>query len=468
MSDLKKDIKEYDVVIIGAGPSGIQCAIQLQNRGLKIALLDDCCKLGGQIYKNVQNNDTAEKRKLFQEDYYKGLELISKLDLGSIDYISNASIWSINKSEVFYSCKNVSTKISAKKIVIASGAMERPFPVRGWTLPGVMGATSAQIMLKESSIVKDDAVFVGTGPLFYYVISQYIDAGAKIKAIIDTTPAKNYITSLKHLPKALLKVGYLIKGLGFLYKFRKHKIKMYKFVTDVKFEGDSSLFKSEETLKRVIFNDGTSIETQTAFIHNGLSPNINLQLQAGCDYEFSPKTRTINITTNEFMESSVDNIFVIGDGKSVRGVDTATTEAKIAATKILKDFNKIEEKIIENKFLAYSKELKSHSYIRDFLDALYLPNTEFLSPKQDDVVVCRCEEVTFSAVKSSLKIDDKGLNSLKSFTRCGMGNCQGRFCGLTLLEIMSEKTNVSIEELNYLKIRSPIRPVRIEEMANIK
>ena len=468
MSDLRKDVKEYDVVIIGAGPSGIQSAIELQNRDLKIALLDDSFKLGGQIYKNVQNNDTKEKRKLFQEDYYKGLKLIQKLDLSSIDYISSASIWSINDSMVFYSKNNVSTRIRAKKTIIAVGAMERPFPIEGWTLPGVMGATSAQIMLKESSVVKNDAVFVGTGPLFYYVIAQYIDAGANIKAIIDTTPAKNYIKALKYLPKALMKLPYLLKGLGFLYKFKKHKIKMYKFADDIKFEGDESLFDADKTLKRVSFKDGTSIDTSIAFIHNGLAPNINLQLQAGCEYEFSKKTRTINIITNEYMESSVENIFVIGDGKSVRGVDTATTEAKIAATKILKDFNKLEEKIISNKFLTYSKELKSHSHMRDFLDELYLPNTNFLSPSKDEVVVCRCEEVTFSAVKSSLEIDCKGINSVKSFTRCGMGNCQGRFCGLTLLEIMSEKTNIDIEELNYLKIRSPIKPVRIEEMANIK
>jgi len=461
MSNLKKDVKEYDVVIIGAGPAGIQSAVELQNHGLKIALLDDSFKLGGQIYKNVENNDTEEKRKLFQEDYYQGLALIKKLDLNSIDYISNASIWSISNLEVFYSHNNSSTKIRSKKIIIATGAMERPFPIEGWTLPGVMGATSAQIMLKESSIIKDNAVFVGTGPLFYYVISQYIDAGAKIKAIIDTTPAKNYIKAFKYLPKALLKVGYLMKGLGFLYKFKKHKIKMYNFTDVVKFEG-------RDSLEKISFKDGTFIDTNIAFIHNGLAPNINLQLQAGCEYEFAQKTRTINIKTDEFMQSSVDNIYVIGDGKSVRGVDTAKTEAKIASSKILRDFDKIEEEVMDKKFFAYTKELESHSYIRDFLDVLYLPHINFLSPTKDEVVVCRCEEVTFSTVKSSLEIDCKGVNSVKSFTRCGMGNCQGRFCGLTLLEIMSEKTGISIDELNYLKIRSPIKPVRIEEMANIK
>lgn len=68
----------------------------------------------------------------------------------------------------------------------------------------------------------------------------------------------------------------------------------------------------------------------------------------------------------------------------------------------------------------------------------------------------------------SIEIDQKGLNTIKSFTRCGMGNCQGRFCGLTLLEIMAKKTNRPITDLSYLNIRSPIRPVRINELAELK
>ena len=90
-----------------------------------------------------------------------------------------------------------------------------------------------------------------------------------------------------------------------------------------------------------------------------------------------------------------------------------------------------------------------------------------LQVQDDETIVCRCEEVKKIDIVKSLKIDSKGLNTIKTFTRCAMGNCQGRFCGLSLLEIVAKETNTKIEKLKYLNIRSPIKPVRIEEIANL-
>lgn len=455
------DNKHYDVVIIGSGPAGIMSAIKLQNDDLKVILIDDSFSLGGQFYKNVQKNQDEKNKKLFGPEYSNGVELINKLDLNKIVYKCNASVWSIDKSSnIYYSQDNKSHVINAKKIIIAVGSQERPYALKGWDKPGVLSATSAQIMLKESSLIKDDAVFVGSGPLFYYVISQYIDAGAKIKTIIDTTPKINYFKSLKHLPKALKKASILFKGLGFLLKFRKHNIKVHQFVKDVEFIG-------ENRLQKIKF-DNKTVETNLAFIHNGLVPNINLQLQAGCDYEYCNKKNSIDIKVDEFKQSSVNNIFVIGDSQSIKGVEVALIEAKIASLKILYDFNKITEASLHERLNKYENELIEVSSIRDFLNSLYLPSKEILQVNNDETIVCRCEEVKKIDIVKSLKIDAKGLNTIKTFTRCAMGNCQGRFCGLSLLEIVAKQTNKNIEELKYLNIRSPIRPVRIEELANLE
>lgn len=453
--------RTVDVIIVGSGPAGIMSAIKLQNHGLKILLLDDAFSLGGQIYKNVQNNQDKKNQKLFGPVYAKGLELIQELDLKKIEYLPNASIWSIDKnSNVYFSYQGKSQAINAKKIIIAVGSQERPFAIEGWTKPGVLSATSAQIMLKESSIVKNDAVFIGSGPLFYYVISQYIDAGATIKAIVDTTPIENYFYALKYLPRALNKVGVLLQGLGFLLKFRKHKIKVYSFCKNIKLEGNGKL-------ESVSFNN-ENIKTDIAFIHNGLIPNINLQLQAGCDYQYNHHKRSIDIKVDQFYQSSQRNIVVLGDGQSIKGVDIALIEAKISATKILFDLNKMTEEEMVTHDQEYQLQLKDALSIRPFLDRLYLPSDETLIPKKADVIVCRCEEVKKIDITQSIEIDAKGLNTIKTFTRCGMGNCQGRFCGLTLLEIMAKQTKRPIEELEYLNIRSPIRPVRIEELTNLE
>ena len=61
----------------------------------------------------------------------------------------------------------------AKAVIVATGAQERPFPIPGWTLPGVMTAGAAQIMLKGSGLVPaGPTVLAGSGPLLYLLASQ--------------------------------------------------------------------------------------------------------------------------------------------------------------------------------------------------------------------------------------------------------------------------------------------------------
>jgi len=43
-----------------------------------------------------------------------------------------------------------------------------PMPVPGWILAGVMTIGAAQILLKESEIGIQEAIFVGSGPFFIW------------------------------------------------------------------------------------------------------------------------------------------------------------------------------------------------------------------------------------------------------------------------------------------------------------
>ena len=61
--------------------------------------------------------------------------------------------------------------------LLAAGALERPMPVPGWTLPGVMTAGAAQILLKGSGVLAGRAVLAGSGPLLYLVAAQMVRAG---------------------------------------------------------------------------------------------------------------------------------------------------------------------------------------------------------------------------------------------------------------------------------------------------
>ena len=58
-----------------------------------------------------------------------------------------------------------------------------------------------------------------------------------------------------------------------------------------------------------------------------------------------------------------------------------------------------------------------------------------------------------------------GPNQLKAFTRCGMGPCQGRLCGPTVVETIADARGVPPDEVGYYRIRSPVSPVTVGDIA---
>ena len=93
--------------------------------------------------------------------------------------------------------------IAARRILLATGAIERPVPIPGWTLPGVMTAGAAQILLKSADLVPGGrTVIAGQGPLLYLAAIQLARAGAPPVAVLETTPPENYAAALRHVAAA--------------------------------------------------------------------------------------------------------------------------------------------------------------------------------------------------------------------------------------------------------------------------
>ena len=57
---------------------------------------------------------------------------------------------------------------------------------------------------------------------------------------------------------------------------------------------------------------------------------------------------------------------------------------------------------------------------------------------------------------------------IKSLVRCGMGACQARMCGLSVSEVIADQRKISPEDVGYFKIRSPIKPITLGQLAGTK
>ncbi|MBN3737219.1 (2Fe-2S)-binding protein, partial [Burkholderia sp. Tr-20355] len=111
------------------------------------------------------------------------------------------------------------------------------------------------------------------------------------------------------------------------------------------------------------------------------------------------------------------------------------------------------------------RALHRHLAVRPLLDALYTPPAALRRP-DDDTIVCRCEEITAGEIRQLAALGCQGPNQMKAFTRCGMGPCQGRWCGTTVGELIAEVQRRSVGDVGYYRIRAPIKPVTVGEMAD--
>lgn len=89
----------------------------------------------------------------------------------------------------------------------------------------------------------------------------------------------------------------------------------------------------------------------------------------------------------------------------------------------------------------------------------------FVPMEDDNLVVCRCEEVTKGEIRRAVHEGFRSLTEIKRFTRCGMGLCQGQTCSNLIRSIVARELGVAPKDLSMTTSRAPARPVEMEVYA---
>ena len=82
-----------------------------------------------------------------------------------------------------------------------------------------------------------------------------------------------------------------------------------------------------------------------------------------------------------------------------------------------------------------------------------------MKEKDDNIIICRCEEVTLGEIKQAIREGARDVTGIKRRTRAGMGLCQGRTCEKLIQQIIKEELGKKVEEIGTSTFRPPVRPV---------
>jgi thioredoxin reductase/bacterioferritin-associated ferredoxin len=457
----------YELVIIGDGPAGMAAAINAAKHGLSVLMIGEQQRPGGQIYRNIEATD-PDLMNILGPDYAKGKSLLRRFQTAGVDYLHGTVVWQVQAEPEFvvsYISDHEARQVRATRVIIATGARERPMPIPGWTLPGVMAATAADILLKSSRIIPAaETVLAGSGPLLLLVATHLILAGAPIRALLDTTPFSHYLGSLKHFPRALVAFKDLAKGIQMQQKIRQNGIPIHRNVTHLEALGSDSI----EGVRFQSAGRTQEVEAKTLLLHNGLVPDTQISILLDCEHEWYAAQRYWRPVVDKWGNATVDGVGIAGDAAGIAGANAAEMSGYLAGLEAAFSLKKISEQERNLEAKPLQKDLARETHIRPFLDHLYKPAHAFCVPRDSETIVCRCEEVAVDQIRNAMESGLLNPNQVKAQTRCGMGPCQGRMCGLTLSEMVADYAKVDIANVGHLRIRPPLKPISLEQLSRIQ
>ncbi len=447
----------YELVVIGGGPAGLAAAALAARAGVSTVLFDENPDVGGQIYRAITSTPVHDRAVLGQ-DYWDGAAVADEAKASGALIVNGATVWSLDRQRlVGVSIGGMARIIEAGRVIIATGSQERPFPIPGWTLPGVMTAGAAQTALKAQGLVAEGrTVLAGSGPLLWLLAAQTLRAGGRITAILDTTPRRNWLQAMLRLPDFALS-PYFAKGLALLREVRA-RVPVYR--------ADTIEAVGTDRVREVVFSGvgrTRRLPVDLLLLHQGVVPNVNLANAAGVAHVWNERQLCFVPVVDADFGSSVPGIAVAGDGAGIAGGTAAAERGRIAAIAAVRAL-KPDSAVPDTQAIRQRQQREEMG--RAFLDLLNRPADSFRMP-EGETIACRCEEVTAQQVRETARMGCEGPNQMKAFLRCGMGPCQGRLCGLTVTELIAAERKTSPDEVGYYRLRPPVKPITLAELASL-
>ena len=252
--------------------------------------------------------------------------------------------------------------------------MERPVPLPGWTLPGVLGAGAADVLLKSASMLPEGPVVLcGNGPLILQTVVHLKHFGIPIAGVALTgSPASLFKAALR-MPGALLRPQYLLHGMGMgLRTF--FGAPCHPAANDISIRRDGETL----TVDFTSFGKRKSLQGTAVLLHEGVVPETRITRLARCRHAWNPRQRYWHAETDVWGKTNVCGIRVAGDSAGVRGADAAIASGEAVALDICRELGALTLETRDRLAKAALFRLYRCDAMQPFMETFFAPSPSAL------------------------------------------------------------------------------------------
>lgn len=495
-NDLDDTGTDYDVVIVGAGPAGLCAAAVLAARGVSCVVIDEAPQIGGQICRRPFGKSFSPQAYPWARPYRHLLEQV--LDSTRVQWLLQSTVWSVRRTssasthvlhlgtemptgsssdvedtggfELELAEEGVSAgSITAKFVILATGAYDAPLPVEGWTTPGVVGLGALQTLAKNRGIAEKDRVVVyGTHPLSIIAAAEAARKGHAVAAIV--LPQRMHelaIDALKFLATPVAAMKKTPQLLESLWVLARHRVPIRTGRRLERVAGEAHVSRLRLT-KWSARGEAEELPCDVVGIGGGFLSSTELIRSLCVDTEWDFDRGGWIAGHLPSMESNAGGIYVAGEVTGVAGAESAAAEGIVAGAAIADRLGVAASRTDENHAKrARFRVRRLAAFGISMARFGWRARARLVEEVTDRTIVCRCEAVSVGAVRDTWSTYRSliGLRDVKMLTRLGMGPCQARYCG-PLAEVLFADLDRPRTDRGGAVPRDPVKPLRVCEMVS--
>ena len=450
-------VLEADVGVVGAGPGGMAAATRLAAAGLRVAVLDEGARAGGQIYRQLPEGAGAGGIPE-PPSHDHGHHLIEGFEASQLTCVHGATVWDAKPGRLWFEHEGESKLLRCERIVLAPGAYDRCIPFPGWTLPGVVTAGALQVMVRGFGVVPGKrALVVGSGPLLLPTVTALLGAGVEAVAALE---ASSRWRALRAAPGVVGNAARRREAVWYMKQLWRAGVKLQWGWTVFACEGDGRVQRAVigkvDGQGRPKRGTERTIEVDVVGAGFGLVPSIELGLRLSADSRYLAERGGHCLVVDE-RQQVAPGVFAAGEICGIGGAEVAAAEGALCAASVLEDLRGAAA-APELSRAARAERRASDTMLRAFAP---LPGLSDLA--RPDTVVCRCEDVTRLGAQQAAAVHGDTMRAIKLGCRAGMGPCQARICGPSL---QAMATGNGGRAMDRPVVQVPLKAVRAETILN--